>query len=264
MIQYAKFSLIFLGLCCLSFQPPGDDFCGIKNTAFLPEEKITMKIFYSTLGMYVGAGEAAFTTSLERFNGKMVYHCTGDGKTYSFFDNFFKVRDRYETFIDTVSMLPYKFVRNVSEGGYKTYNNVTFNQEANTAVSTNGAFKVSNCIQDVVSSVYYARNIKFEKYKPGDKINFDIFLDDEVYHMYIRYMGKEKVRTRFGKYNAIKIKPLLLKGTIFEGGENMNAWLSDDPNHVLLRVESPISVGSIKVDLMKYSNLRYPLSSQIE
>ena len=91
-----------------------------------------------------------------------------------------------------------------------------------------------------------------------------MFLDDEVYHMYIRYMGKEVIKTRFGKYHAIRIKPLLIKGTIFEGGEKMNAWLSDDPNHVLLRVESPISVGTIKVDLMKYEHLRYPLSSKIE
>lgn len=264
MIQYAKFSLLCLGLCCLSFKPHYEDFCGIKNTAFRVDEKITMKIYYSTLGMYVGAGEAVFTTRLERYNGKPVYHCTGDGKTYSFFDNFFKVRDKYESYIDTVNMLPYKFIRNVDEGGYKNYNNVTFNQEAKTAVSTNGVFNVSNCIQDVMSSVYYARNINFDKYKVNDKISFDMFLDDEIFHMYIRYLGKETIRTRYGKFNAIRIKPLLLKGTIFEGGEKMNAWLSDDPNHVLLRVESPISVGTIKVDMMKYENLRYPLSSLIE
>ncbi|HQW83544.1 MAG TPA: DUF3108 domain-containing protein, partial [Ferruginibacter sp.] len=145
----------------------------------------------------------------------------------------------------------------------KKYNNVTFNQDANTAISTNGVFKVTNCIQDVVSMVYYARNIDFDKYKVNDKILFDMFLDDEVYHMYIRYMGKEKIKTRYGRFNAIKIKPLLIKGTIFEGGEKMTAWLSDDPNHLLLRVESPIAVGSIKVDMMSYKNLRHKLTSFI-
>lgn len=264
MTKNTRITLLFTGLCCVSFKPRYEEFCGIKNTAFRVDEKVTMKVFYSTLGMYVGAGEAVFTTSLERFNGKPVYHCVGDGKTYSFFDNFYKVRDRYESYIDTASMLPVKFVRNISEGSYKKYNNVTFNHDANTAVSTNGVFKVTDCIQDVMSAVYYARNINFDKYKKDDKISFDMFLDDEVYHMYIRYMGKETIRTRFGKYNAVRIKPLLIKGTIFEGGEKMNAWLSDDPNHLLLRVESPISVGSIKVDMMNYQNLRYPLTSQIE
>lgn len=258
-----KMFLLIGGFCCLSYTTRYGDTCNIRNNAFKAEEEVKMKVFYSTLGMYVGAGEATFTSSLERFNGRPVYHFTGVGSTYSFFDNFFKVRDKYESFVDTANLLPVKFVRNVDEGGYKKYNNVTFNQNANTAISTNGVFKITDCIQDVVSMVYYVRNINFDNYKVNDKILFDMFLDDEVFHMYIRYMGKETVKTRYGKFKAIKIRPLLIKGTIFEGGEKMTAWLSDDANHVLLRAESPIAVGSIKVDMMDYKNLRHPLSSLI-
>ena len=90
-----------------------------------------------------------------------------------------------------------------------------------------------------------------------------MFLDNEVYNLYIRYLGKEVVKTRYGKFNAIKFRPLLVKGTIFEGGEKMTVWVSDDRNHIPLRIESPITVGSIKVDMMQYRYLRYPLSSKI-
>ena len=263
MIGYFKMLLLLTGFCCLGFTSKFDDTCTMRNNAFQADEEVKMQVFYSTLGMYIGAGEAVFTSKLDRFNGKPVYHLVGEGKTYSTFDNFFKVRDRYESFVDTANLLPYKFVRNVDEGGYKKYNNVTFNQAANTAISTNGVFKVTDCVQDVVSMVYYARNIDFSKYKVNDKIPFDMFLDDEVFHLYIRYMGKEKIKTRYGRFNAIKIKPLLIKGTLFEGGEKMTAWLSDDPNHLLLRVESPIAVGSIKVDMMSYKNLRHKLTSFI-
>lgn len=258
---------VFLVLALFGFSQPGEPeknvFCGTKNTSFRDGEVITMKVFYSSLGMYVGAGEATFTTTLERYNGKTTYHCVGEGKSYSFFDNFFKVRDKYETYIDTTTMLPMKFIRNVDEGGYKIYNNVTFNQNANTAISTKGVYKTTDCIQDVISAVYYARNINFDKYAPGAKIPFDMYLDDEIYHLYIRYIGKETVKTRYGKFRAIKFKPLLIKGTMFTGGEKMTVWVSDDPNHIPLRVESSISVGSVKVDMYGYSNLRYPLSSLI-
>lgn len=257
----AIISILLLLLANTSQQ--GDVFCGIHNTAFVAGEQVTMEVYYTTLGLYVGAGEARFTTTLEEFNGVPVYHCVGTGTTYSFFDNFYKVRDRYETYIDTATMLPMKFIRNVSEGGTKIYNNVTFNHKAGIAVSTNGPFKVTSCIQDVISSVYYARNIDFSKYKPGDKIPFDMFLDDQIYHLYLRYEGKENVKTKYGKFRAIKFKPLLIKGTVFQGGENMNVWVSDDANHLLLRAESPISVGTIKVDMMSYRNLRYPLTSLI-
>ena len=256
-----KSALLSLGLLSTTIPQKNGDFCGITNTAFKNGEVVKMSVYYSTMGAYIGAGDATFTTTLERFNGKPVYHAVGVGNTYPFFDNFFKVRDRYESYIDTATLQPYKFIRTVDEGGFKIYNNVTFNQIANTAVSTNGVFKITDCMQDVVSAVYYARNINFDKYKVGDKIPFDMFLDDEIHHLYIKYMGKEKIKTRYGKFHAIKFKPLLIKGTIFEGGEQMSAWVSDDPNHLLLRVESQIAVGSIKVDMMGYQNLRYPLTS---
>jgi hypothetical protein len=256
-----KTVLLSIGVFAGNASKTNGDFCGIKNTSFQSGEVVKMTVFYSTMGAYIGAGEATFTTILERFNGKPVYHAVGVGVTYPFFDNFFKVTDRYESYIDTATMLPCKFIRDVNEGGFKIFNSVTFNQTANTAVSTNGTYKITNCMQDVVSAVYYTRNIDFDKYKPGDKIPFDMFLDDEIHHLYLRYIGKEKVKTKYGKFRAIKIKPLLVKGTIFEGGEQMSAWISDDPNHLLLRVESPIVVGSIKVDMMGYKNLRYPMTS---
>ncbi len=257
-------SIVVLALVLFSFPlRAGDDFCGIRNSSFQAGESITFKVYYTLAGVYVAAGEVKFGVELERLMNKPVYHITGDGKTFNFYDNFFKVRDKYETYIDTATLQPLKFIRNVYEGGYKKYENITFNQSANTAVTNEGVFQVPNCVQDVLSSIYYARNIDFSKYKPGDKIPFSMFLDNEVYEMYIRYVGKENIKTKYGKFRAIKFKPLLIKGTIFEGGEKMNVWISDDANRIPVRIESPISVGNIKVDMMGYHNLKYPLSSLI-
>ena len=240
---------------------PADNFCGIRNYSFRAGEQLTFTVYYNLAGVFVNAGTATFTNTLEKLAGKTVYHVVGDGATNPSYDWIYKVRDRYETYIDTTTLQPLKFIRNVNEGGYKKYENITFNRSANTAVTTNGVFKVPGCVQDVLSSMYYARNIDFSKYKAGDRIPFTMFLDNEVYNMYIRYLGKEDVKTRYGKFRAIKFKPLLIKGTIFEGGEKMTVWVSDDQNKIPLRIESPIVVGSVKVDMMSYKNLRYPLSS---
>jgi hypothetical protein len=260
----SKLFLLIIILFSSSFRlVKGDEFCGISNNSFRGGENISMIVFYNALGLYVNAGTANFSVSSERMFNKPVYHITGTGVTNSKYDWIFKVRDRYESIIDSVTLQPYKFIRNVDEGGYKKYENITFNRTANTAITAKGIFKVPGCIQDVVSSFFYARNINFEKYKSGDRIPFNLFLDNEVYSMYIRYMGKETIKTRYGKFRAIKFKPLLVKGTIFEGGEGMTVYVSDDNNKVPLRIESPLLVGSVKVDLMGYQNLRYPLTSLI-
>ena len=241
----------------------GNEVCQVRNTTFNADEYLKFKVFYAVAGVYVGAGEASFSSSIEKQNNRPVFHIVGEGKTFGFYDNFFKVRDKYETFIDTLNLQPLKFIRNVYEGGYKKYENVVFNKATNTAVTNDGVFKVPSCVQDVISSIYYARNIDFNKYQPGDKIPFSLFLDKQIYEMYIRYVGKETIKTKYGKFKAIKFKPLLLKGTIFEGGEKMSVWVSDDSNRIPVRIESPISVGSIKVDMMSHRNLRHPLSSLI-
>lgn len=259
-----KKPLLFLIFFSLAIRlTAGDDFCGIRNKSFLAGEQISFIVFYNALGIYVNAGTASFNTSLEKMSNKPVYHVVGAGNTNSKYDWIFKVRDRYETYFDTATLQPYKFIRNIEEGGYKKYENITFNQSTNTAITTNGIFKVPNCIQDVLSAIYYARNIDFNNYKPGDKIPFSMFMDNEVFNLYVRYVGKETIKTKYGKFRTIKFKPLLVKGTLFEGGERMTVWVTDDLNKVPVRIESPIVVGTVKVDLMGYKNLRYPLTALI-
>jgi hypothetical protein len=251
----------------MAFSPeanaPYQELCGIKNTAFKAGEKVSYTVYYAVAGIYVNAGTATFTNTLETMNNKPVYHIVGEGTTNSSYDWIYKVRDRYETYIDTSSLQTLKFIRNVNENGYKIYQNVTFNKTANTALTNTGVFNVPECVQDVVSSVFYSRNIDFSKLRPNDRIAFSMFLDNEVHDMYIRYLGRETVKTKYGKFNTIKFKPLLLKGTIFEGGEKMTVWVTDDENHIPVRIESPIVVGKVKIDMMSHENLRYPLDALI-
>lgn len=259
------FSVVLLSFAPVSTQPEtGSEFCAsIRNFAWQNGETINYQVYYTLAGVYVHGGHADFHINLERYNGKPVYHLIGEGRTTSFFDGLFKVRDKYESFIDTSTLQPYKFVRNILEGDFKKFETVTFNQQANTATSQGGTFKTPDCVQDVLSAIYYSRNIDFNKYKPGDRIPFNMFIDDKTYSLYIRYLGKEKVKTKYGKFNAIKFKPLLIEGTIFKGGEKMTVWVSDDANRIPVRIESPISVGSVKVDMMGYKNTRHKLTGLI-
>lgn len=246
--------------------PPNTDerFCGMRNNAWQAGEVINYHVYYTFAGIYVYGGDASFSVQLERLNNKPVYHLLGTGKTNSFFDGIFKVRDRYESFIDTASLQPIRFLRSVQEGGYKFFESVNFHAGSRTAVSNTATTKVPDCIQDVLSAIYYARNIDFNRYKAGDKIPFNMYIDNKVHPLYIRYLGREEIKTRYGRFQAIKFMPLLIEGTIFTGGEKMTVWVSNDANRLPVRIESPISVGSVKVDMMGYRNLRHPLGGLIK
>jgi hypothetical protein len=241
-----------------------NDFCSARNTSFKDGEKLTFRVYYNMGFVWITAGYADFTIKGEEMNTHKVFHITGDGKTARSYEWFYKVRDRYETYIDRETMLPTRFVRDVNEGGFKINQDVAFSQATEQAVSNKKTYTITKCTQDVLSAIYYARNIDYNKYHPGDKIPFNMFLDDKLYSLYIKYVGKEEIKTKMGTYHSIKIIPLLIEGTIFKGGEKMTVWVSDDDNHLPLRVDSPILVGSIKVDLVGYDNLRNPFTSVIK
>lgn len=237
------------------------DFCHIKNTTTQDGEEIRYTVFYSAAGLFVHAGSASFINKLEKLNGKAVYHMIGEGRSNSRYDWIYKVRDRYESYIDTATMQPLQFFRDVQDGKTKKKERVVFNRKNNTATSDSNTIKVPVCVQDVMSTIYYARNIDFSSYKKNDRIPFNMFLENEVHELYIRYMGKEEIKTTYGKFRTIKFKAMLVEGTLFSGGENMTVWVSDDANRLPVRIQSPILIGNIKVDMSGYNNLRHPLTA---
>src|SRR5688572_15206381 len=126
--------LSFLSILATSMAPktpvPVVEICGARNITTQHGEAVLYDVFYTVAGIYVKAGEASFTNKVERLNGRTAFHIVADGKSNEKYDWIFKVRDRYESYIDTTTMEPLKFIRNVSEGDHKHYENVTFNQSA--------------------------------------------------------------------------------------------------------------------------------------
>ena len=95
------------------------------NTAFKEGEILTYRLHYGIMD----AGTAVLEVKPEvmDISGRKVYHVVGNGFSKGTFDWFFKVRDRYETFIDKDAMVPWMFVRRVDEGGVKFSQDYTFN-----------------------------------------------------------------------------------------------------------------------------------------
>jgi hypothetical protein len=101
----------------------------VENTTYTYGEKITYKIKYS-LYFNVNVGEVTFTidNKPQSVAGTECYHMMAVGKTYGFYDAFFKVRDRFESYVETTSLLPMVYMRDVLEGDYKKTEHVLFNQ----------------------------------------------------------------------------------------------------------------------------------------
>ncbi len=243
------------------FQAHGQStFRVVKNNAFKPGETLDYRIHYGL----IDAGEAKLHVkpTLHKISDRSAFHVVGTGKTLGAFDWFFKVRDRYESYIDTEALIPWIFIRRINEGGYVKNQDVSFDHQKRVAKSNTATIPVPENVQDLISAFYYARNLDFASAKPGQVFPIKAYLDDEVFPMNIKYLGKESVKTKLGTFNCIKFRPMLLQGRVFKEEEDMTVWVTDDLNRIVVRAEAEILVGSIKMDLKAYSGLANPLTSK--
>jgi len=230
----------------------------VNNRAFVEGEKLKYRLHYG----FIDAGEAIIEIKKEDrlFAGRSTFHAVGTGYSKGAFDWFFKVRDRYETYIDRQAIVPMAFFRRVDEGGYKINQNQVFNHYKNEVISNGEIFKVPTGVQDMLSASYYARTINFDKAAIGEVFTITSFVDNEIFPLKIRFAGREIIKTDVGKIRCLKFRPVIQKGRVFKDEEDLAVWISDDNNHIPLRAEAEILVGSIKMDIISCEGLAGPLA----
>jgi hypothetical protein len=158
-------------------------------------------------------------------------------------------------------------IRDIREGRkYRKKNIDTYDHKNNIIFSINkGEIKMSSVVRDVVSAFYFVRNYDFNSLSEGDIITQDLLFDDELITFRLHYTGKEKIETRIGTFNCLKLIPEMVENNKnTETGnisptpkDEMTIWLSDDPNCIPIRVKFDLFIGSIKADLIEYINLKY-------
>ena len=257
-----KYLLIILSVLTMQFS------FAQEESAYEAGEWFRFKMSYSG---FLKAGNATLAVRDYQYKGKDVYHVIGKGWTTGAIKWFFKVKDRYESFIDKTTGSPYKFIRNIDEGGHTKNIEIEFdhiNNKAHVHNKKKKRKKVINTkpnVQDMVSIYYHLRNsIEIKNLKVGDEISTNIFFDEENYGFKLKYLGTELIKTEFGKVNTLKFRPYVMAGRVFKEEESLTLWVSNDQNKVPLRIKADLSVGSLRADLDAFKGLKHPFKIHID
>jgi hypothetical protein len=260
--QISNFLLFFLLPLMICGQ---NEFRKFENETFQPGEFLKYRVFYDswiTYDMTAGYGTMEIDPELVTTNGRETYHITVTGNSAGLFNLFYKVRDRFETFIDREGMMPLKFVRSTREGSYKKDDEVLFDRHRKIAQSKRATKEITPYVQDIVSAFYCMRTWDFDTAEVNDKYYLDFYLDDSLYHSEIVFLGREKVNTDFGAINCMKFKPRVAVGELFQDPYPMELWVSDDRNKIPVLMRSAVFIGSVKIELVEYRGLKYPFGKR--
>lgn len=233
-----------------------------SQKAFDDGEWFKFRVHYGLLN----AGYATMEVKEKNLNNKNTYHIVGKGWSTGVVHAFFKVRDNYETYIDKKNGLPYRFIRQIDEGGHTRDIQVDFNHTQKKAHvhdkkrQENHTFDVPDNVQDMLSAFYFLRNdLNKKPLIPGHEYKLNMFYGDESHEFKLKFLGREVIKTKFGKIATLKFRPYVLAGRIFEEKESLTFWVSDDENKMPVKISANLAVGSLNASLDEFKGLTHPL-----
>lgn len=235
------------------------EFRKIENNAFKEGEKLTFDVRYG----FVTAGVAVFQIpKIKRISGRDAYHITFEVNTVPSFDWIYKVRDRYESYLDVEGLFPWRFEQHVREGGYSRDFSAFFDQRKGKAKTSEGEYDIPKYVSDIVSAFYLSRTFDFSDMKVDERVHLQNFYKDKVYDLDIRFAGKETVEVPAGTFDCIIVEPLVQEGGLFKSEGSILVWLTDDELKIPVKVKTKVVVGSIDADLTKYEGISGKLTSK--
>ncbi len=247
---------IFLFLCMLaiSFHSFSQD------STFGSGEWFKFRIHY---GIFT-ASYATMLVQNDTIDGDEVFHVKGRGKSTGLLSLFFKVDDDYQTYINKQTGAPLKFIRKINEGGHTKDIVINFDHHSNLAHVNDKkhhnktTYQIKNGTQDMMSAFYFLRNnVDTKSLTKGEEFKINMFFDEENYEFKLKFLGREKIETKFGKVASLKFRPYVQSGRVFKEKESLTVWISDDKNKVPIRLQADLAVGSIKADLDAYKGLKH-------
>jgi len=262
------FSLLFLfsaGLIAWKTPPP--TLRTVVNSAFTKGEFLKYRVHYGIITAGYATLEVA--NKVETVSGRKCHHIVGKGFTTSSYDWVYKIRDKYETFVDEDALIPWRFIRHIEEGDFHSHTETRFEHLLKKAHYVNDkaqvtTYSVPENIQDVISSFYYARTLNQKNLQVGSKIPLTNFLDRKTFNLQAQLLKRENISIDGHKYKALKMKLLIEEAGIITDGSKIHFWIADDENKIPLRIEAELAIGSIKADLIEYKNLKNAFSAKLD
>ncbi len=240
----------------------------VTNNAFKAGEHLEYRVYYhSSLGNLT-AGEAIIDVKAHdgspSGSNEPSYHIVGLGNSKGLFDLFFKVRDRFESYVNAQSLLPDYFVRRTREGKFKYDDEVNFDRNSGRAISRRAVKPITTDTHDLISALFFMRTLDVSDFDADSNFYLNFYLDDSLYRSVIKFKGRVYVSTKWGTLPCLEISPMMATGEVFSDKYPMTVWVTDDDNHLPVFAESAVIVGSVQMELKAFDHLKNPLIQPVD
>lgn len=216
-------------------------------------EKLNYEVSWSS---FLIAGELTIETKDRRsFDGVEGYHVSAQARSVGLVSAVvFKVNDVYESFLDASTLQPFRADKKSRHGKKTAESSVILDQSKRTArLSSGKTIPIPPDTYDLAGLVYAVRSMDMST---GKSRTFTLLEDDKLYTIKVEIEGQEKVATKAGEFNVVRISTLRLREGESKDPYNLRFFVTNDSRRLPVLITAEPSWGGVRVELTSFSGTK--------
>ncbi len=241
-----------------------------QNNTIAAGEKLIFTASYNMSGFLTDLAQVTMETSEIRTSKATLLRLKCKARTFTKWDNFFKINDLYESYVNPNSLKPYLYKREINEGGYYKFMQYNYNHKTQSVKNLkrkrrkDGTFweekkniNIGKQTKDLVTTLYHIRNLDFQKITAGISKTYYVLLDNKEHKISITLLGKETINTKIGKKECYKLAIAMNEDNILKGSNSNILWLTADSNKIPVYAKFKVAVGSGELRIQSATGLKH-------
>ena len=244
-----------------------------ENLAFQAGESLSYKLYFNWKFIWVTVGTAYMNTRSTYHNGDKAYLCHLMTQGNKRADRLFVLRDTLISIVDN-HLVPYYYRKGALEGERYTVDEAWYSYEngnchvdqrflTHRGETRRNEHDTKECVYDMLSMMLRARSFDPTNYKIGQKIHFPMVDGGKVEGQTLIYRGKKNFKV---EDSNIQYRCLVFSFVEYKEGkekEVVTFYITDDKNHLPVRLDMYLRFGSAKAFLTQAKGVRNPQTSII-
>ena len=257
--------LLALLLCCVYTSIA-------QNNTIAPGEKLVFSASYNMSGLLTDLAQVTMETSEVNTSSSTLMRLKCTARTYKKWDNFFKINDLYESYVNPRTLTPYLYKREINEGGHYKYVKYNFDYKDRRVKSLRrqksknfesgywdrkANIPFSYGAKDLVSTIYHIRNLDIHKAPKGSSDTFTVLFDNVETKVRVTMLGKESIDTKLGRKDCYKLSISIANNDVLKGSNTNVLWLTADKNKIPVYAKFKVAIGNGELKIQSATGLKY-------
>lgn len=247
--------------------------CGIENTAFKSGEILYYDLFFNWKFIWIKVGTASMSTVASVYDGEDAYRANLITHSNQKLDKFFTLRDTLLSYC-TTDLIPLYFRKGAREGHRYYVDEIWYSYPKGNChmkqhrIEDDGRHgwkesEYQDCVYDMMSIFLRARNFDTSTFTVGQNIPLPISDARRLSNSWLKYLGKETFTMEGSneKYRCLLFS--FIERENDKNNELLHLYITDDDNHIPVRIDMFLSFGSAKAFLKGYKGVKNPVTSRI-